>query len=98
MQKKASGKVRPKRKYQQHNESEDDKFDFQQLHHLDLPATVKKLCQWGEEGFVVRDSICFYKEEDVFGHRAKSYLMGSDVMRLAKLTPASGGLIVVYMM
>ncbi|KAL6214278.1 hypothetical protein ACLB2K_013715 [Fragaria x ananassa] len=96
--KKASGKVRPKRKCQQHNESEDDKFDFQQLHHLDLPATVKKLCQWGEEGFVVRDSICFYKEEDVFGHRAKSYLMGSDVMRLAKLTPASGGLIVVYMM
>lgn len=54
------------------------------------------LCLWGEEAFKNGRTINFDMEPEVFGNVRKTYIMGTDVRRLASMREVTGNCIVLY--
>lgn len=71
--------------------------EFQSLITSALPASLKKLCKWGINGFKDGRTICFEIEGPVFGYIRKTYLLDVDVQRLAMMAELTANCIVVYM-
>ena len=71
--------------------------EFQSLITSALPASLKKLCEWGINGFKDGRTICFEIEGSVFGYIRKTYLLDVDVQRLAMMAELTANCIVVYM-
>ncbi|XP_040369816.1 uncharacterized protein LOC121051479 isoform X2 [Rosa chinensis] len=94
--KKASGKASRKQKRNQFSPYSDAEFDLQSLP-SSLQASLKKLCEWGKEGFKDGKAICFYKEEPIFGYHDKSFLLDVEVMRLAHMAQVTSSCIVVHL-
>ncbi|XP_024185678.2 uncharacterized protein LOC112190476 [Rosa chinensis] len=61
-----------------------------------LPAPLKILCNWGEEAFQDGRAITFEMEYEVFGYQRKTFILGSDVERIASMREVTGNCIVVY--
>jgi hypothetical protein len=54
------------------------------------------ICLWGEEAFKDGRTINFDMEPEVFGNIRKTYIMGTDVRRLASMREVTGNCIVLY--
>ncbi|XP_061998933.1 uncharacterized protein LOC133716232 [Rosa rugosa] len=61
-----------------------------------LPESLKMLCMWGESSFRDGHTINFIMEPEVFGYSRKTFILGSDVRRLASMREVSGNCIAVY--
>ncbi|PRQ37372.1 putative Ulp1 protease family catalytic domain, transposase, Tnp1/En/Spm [Rosa chinensis] len=61
-----------------------------------LPESLKMLCMWGESAFRDGHTINFIMEPEVFGYSRKTFILGSDVRRLASMREVSGNCIAVY--
>ncbi|XP_040367463.1 uncharacterized protein LOC112179893 [Rosa chinensis] len=59
-----------------------------------LPAPLKILCNWGEEAFKDGRAITFEMESEVFGYQRKTFILGSDVERIASMREVTGNCIV----
>ncbi|PRQ34678.1 putative Ulp1 protease family catalytic domain-containing protein [Rosa chinensis] len=54
------------------------------------------LCMWGESAFRDGHTINFIMEPEVFGYSRKTFILGSDVRRLASMREVFGNCIAVY--
>jgi hypothetical protein len=78
-------------------EEEDSEFQFSLASMAPtLPDSLKMLCMWGEDKFKGGRTISFYMEPKVFGYSRKSFIIGSDVRRLASMREVTGNCISVY--
>ncbi|XP_062018079.1 uncharacterized protein LOC133734441 [Rosa rugosa] len=78
-------------------EEEDSEFQFSLATMAPtLPDSLKMLCMWGEDKFKGGRTISFYMEPEVFGYSRKSFIIGSDVRRLASMREVTGNCISVY--
>ena len=80
----------------QENEDSEVQFSLQKLAPA-LPASLQMLCMWGEEAFKDGRTINFEMESEVFGYVRKTFIIGTDVRRLASMREVTANCIVVYL-
>ena len=85
----------------QQDEDSEVQFSLQKLAptlpaSLKITASLKMLCLWGEEAFKNGRTINFDMEPEVFGNVRKTYIMGTNVRRLASMREVTGNCIVLY--
>ncbi|KAK9942844.1 hypothetical protein M0R45_008491 [Rubus argutus] len=85
-----------RKKLLQENEDSEVQFSLQKLAPT-LPASLKMLCMWGEEAFKDGHTINFEMDSEVFGYVRKTYIIGTDVRRLASMREITANCIVVYL-